>query len=161
MGSFHRLAAFYSSLPCDSDDWRPAEMVERCRTCSACRQACPAGAIPEDRFLLHAERCLVFHNEKPARVPFPGWIQPSWHHCLVGCMICQQACPENRQVLDFVREETVFSEEETRLLLEGVEPDDLPAETAGKLRSADLADMTELLPRNLRALLNAKGRKRS
>jgi len=161
MGSFHRLAAFFSSLPYESDDWRLPEMLERCRVCSACRRACPTGAIGEDRFLLYAERCLVFHNEKPARVPFPQWIQPDWHHCLVGCMICQQACPENREMLDFICEETAFSEDEIRLLLDGVGLDDLPAETAGKLRSADLVDLLDVLPRNLRALLDAEGQEDS
>jgi len=154
MGSFHRLVSFFSTLPCDSDDWRLPETMERCRTCSACLTACPTGAIGEDRFLLHAERCLVFHNEKPDQAPFPEWIQPAWHHCLVGCMFCQQACPENREVLDFIREEMSFSEEETRLLMDGAGLEEMPAETGEKLRSADLAGLLEALPRNLRALLD-------
>jgi epoxyqueuosine reductase len=157
MGSFHRLSTFFTSLSCDRDGWQPPEMLERCETCSACHGTCPSGAIGEDRFLLHAERCIVFHNEKPAHVPFPDWIRPSWHNCLVGCMICQQVCPENQEVLDFVREGTTFSEEETRLLVDGVGLETLPAETAEKLGAADLAGLLDVLPRNLRALLVENG----
>lgn len=54
---------------------------------AACLIECPTGAIGKDRFLLHAERRLVFHNERPAGVPFPDWIDPAWHNALFGCTI--------------------------------------------------------------------------
>jgi epoxyqueuosine reductase len=153
MGSFLRLSVFFSTLPCDRDNWQDPRMLERCETCTACRKTCPSGAITEDRFLLQAERCIVYHNEKPSQVPFPEWISPDWHNCLVGCMICQRICPENKSFLGYIREEATFSETETGLLLKAVPLEDLPAETAEKLRSADLVGMLEELPRNLRALL--------
>jgi epoxyqueuosine reductase len=159
MGSFHRLTAFFSSLPCRRDDWRAPEMLARCERCAACRKACPSGAIAEDRFLLRAERCIVFHNEKPSAVPFPDWMHPSWHNSVVGCMLCQQVCPENREVLDFTREETTFTESETGLLLKGVPAEKLPAETAEKLRSSDLVELLDVLPRNLQALLDRSSRR--
>jgi hypothetical protein len=55
---------------------------------------CPTAAIKPDQFLLHAEYCLTFHNEK--RGEFPEWIGTPAHHCLVGCMRCQIICPENK-----------------------------------------------------------------
>jgi len=96
MGSFHLLFAFYSDLPCEQDDWRKMKVLERCSNCRACVIKCPTGAIGEDRFLLHAERCLSFFNEKPADVPFPAWIDPSWHNSIYGCMTCQRYCPEDK-----------------------------------------------------------------
>lgn len=32
LGSFHRLAAFYSDLPCPEDSWQEQQMLEKCQT---------------------------------------------------------------------------------------------------------------------------------
>jgi epoxyqueuosine reductase len=151
MGSFHRLAAFFSDIPCAYDDWQEARMMERCQTCSACIHACPSGAITPERFLLRAEKCIVFHNEGDD--PFPTWLDPSWHNCLVGCLHCQRACPEDRDFLGWIEEGAEFSEEETGLLLESNSQGALPPETVEKLEQWDLAGLLEVLPRNLRILL--------
>jgi epoxyqueuosine reductase len=128
-------------------------MMEACQKCQACQRACPTGAINTDRFLLHAERCLTFRNEKPGEVPFPDWVVPSWHNCLVGCMHCQRVCPENKELRDTVVGDYVFSEEETRLLLERVPQEHLPSETLTRLEQLDLIELLDIIPRNLSALL--------
>jgi epoxyqueuosine reductase len=163
LGSFHRLVVFYSDLPCDpsagsGDDWREPEMMERCEKCIACLRHCPAGAITSERFLLHAERCITFHNEQPSDVPFPAWFDASWHNCLVGCLHCQSICPENRDFLAWVEEGAEFSSEETTLLVEGVPLDQLPAETIRKLEQSDLVGLLDSLPRNLQLLLESSER---
>jgi epoxyqueuosine reductase len=155
-GSFARLSVFYSDLPCHQDDWQEARMLDRCQDCSACLNSCPTGAISPDRFLLRAERCTTFHNEMPAERPFPDWIDPSSHHCLVGCLHCQRVCPENREVLDWVEDGAEFSSEETELLLQGVEFDLLPPAMAEKLERWDLTQLLELFPRNLEVLLDSR-----
>lgn len=149
MGSFLQLAAFYSDLPCKKDNWQEARMMKSCQNCYACRQNCPTGAIPSDRFLLHAERCISFHNERKGDVPFPSWIDRSWHNCLVGCMHCQRVCPQNREFIQWIEEKEEFSQEETVLLLEGVLRDQLPVTTMRKLESLDLLEDTDILARNL------------
>jgi epoxyqueuosine reductase len=68
-------------------------------------------------------------------------------------MHCQVVCPENKKVLGWVEQGAEFSSEETRLLMEGISLDRLPAETVRKLKESDLADMVDSLPRNLRVLL--------
>jgi epoxyqueuosine reductase len=153
LGSFHRPVALISDLPCPEDTWQEARMMERCQTCQACIRACPTGAITAERFLLHAERCLTFRNEKPGSVPFPAWVDPAWHNCLVGCMICQRVCPENKEVLGWIEEGAEFSQEETALLLEGVPSDQLPDALTEKLAQWDLVDLLDILPRNLGAFL--------
>ncbi|MDI7274488.1 MAG: 4Fe-4S double cluster binding domain-containing protein [Anaerolineae bacterium] len=150
-GTFHRLVAFWSDLPPADDPWQEALMLERCQDCSACRRQCPTGAIGEDRFLLHAERCLTFHNEDASAIP--EWVDSSWHHAIVGCMRCQLACPENREHRDWIEDGPEFSAEETELLLRGIAADQLPAETASKLESVDLVDYQDVLARNLRLAL--------
>ena len=157
MGSFFQLVAVYSDMPCREDTWREARMMKQCENCQACRLSCPTGAISSDRFLLHAERCIVFHNEKKGDVPFPTWIDPSWHNCLYGCLHCQRVCPEDRHFMNWIVEKGEFSQEETELLLRRRLLDHLPSTTLEKLRNLDLADPDSLdnLPRNLRVFFGS------
>ena len=157
MGSFHQLVAFYSDLPCQEDHWQELRMMESCQKCSACLCYCPTGAITADRFLLRAERCLTFLNEKPGDVSFPTWLDPSWHECLVGCLHCQRECPQNQDFLEWVEEGEEFSAEETALLLQGAALERLPAATVEKLQRCDLVDVLDVIPRNLGVLLDQGG----
>jgi epoxyqueuosine reductase len=154
MGSFLRLATFFSDLPPETDHWQEPAMLPRCESCRSCARACPTSAIPSGRFLLHTERCLVFHNERPGSIPFPGWIDPAAHGCLVGCLECQRACPVNRQFLGLVQEVGKFTEEETALLLDAVPQEKMPPDLVEKLRRTDLLFQFEILSRNLRAVLS-------
>jgi epoxyqueuosine reductase len=151
MGSFLQLVAFYSDLPCIKDTWREKQMMKLCQKCQACRRAYPTAAISSDRFLLHAERCISYHNERKGDVPFPSWIDPSWHNCLYGCLHCQRVCPVDKPFLNWVGEKEEFTQEETELLLRGQFSNGLPSLTLEKLKRLDLADSDSLdnLPRNL------------
>ena len=149
MGSFFQTIAFHSDLPCTEDTWREPRMMDRCQTCEACLIKCPTGAITSERFLLRTERCIVFHNERSRDYPFPAWIDPASHNCVMGCMLCQQFCPEDKPFLDCFGGNEEFSHEETSLLLAGASPDRLPAATAKKLERLELLDSLDVLPRNL------------
>ena len=151
MGSFHRLMAFYSDLPCEQDHWQESIMLEDCENCSVCLNSCPTGAINSKRFLLRAEKCLTFLNESSG--DFPEWLNPSWNECLVGCLRCQRVCPQNRDLLDWIQPGAEFSKEETTLLLDGAPLEKLPAETMKKLERLDMMGYHDVLPRNLRVLL--------
>jgi len=155
MGSFFQLVAVFSDMPCRDDAWREARMMKRCEGCQACQRSCPTGAISSDRFLLHAERCISFLNERKGDVPFPSWMDPSWHNCLYGCLRCQRVCPEDLRFMNWIVEKEEFSQAETELILKGQSLDRLPSATLGKLKNLDLADQESLdnLPRNLRVLL--------
>ena len=153
MGSFHRLFTFYSDFPYEQDNWQELRMMDLCKECSACIRACPTGAISEDRFLLHAENCLTYHNEHPADVPFPAWIDPSWHNCLVGCMHCQKVCPANKKVINWIEPGPTFSEEETKLLVSGTTVENLPDETRSKVKKHNLDYYLFVYPRNLSVIL--------
>jgi len=155
MGSFHRLAAFFSDLPCAEDTWREPAALETCDSCRACVSNCPTGAISAERFVIDAARCLTLHNEEPSRVPFPDWIGPSAHGCLVGCLRCQSVCPENAGILPFLREGESFNEAETGLLADDTPVERLPPDLTGKLRHSGLSDYVGVIARNLRALLRA------
>jgi epoxyqueuosine reductase len=152
LGSFHRLKAFLSDIPATEDSWAESEMMEQCRTCSACVKKCPTNAILSDRFLIRAERCLTFHNERQAE--FPDWINPAWHNCLIGCMVCQLACPANKGLRDWFVEGEKFTEEETELLWKGISSDRLPQSTAAKVERLGLLEDVGLVSRNLKVLLS-------
>ncbi len=153
MGSFHRLTAFASDLPCpEGESWHDLALLDRCRRCTACIRRCPTGAVTREREMVRAERCLSYFNERPPG--FPGWIEPGWHHCLVGCMACQLPCPENLAFRGRAEDRGEFSEEETALLLEPSAPEGLPPALAHKLERLGLLRYRAVLPRNLRALLD-------
>lgn len=153
MGSFMRLTAVYSDAPCRKDQWQETQIMDRCENCDLCQRACPTGAISKDRFLLRAERCITYHNEKKSDVPFPDWIKSSWHNSIVGCMTCQRACPENAKYLHGVGETAKFTKEETCLLLMGTPREQLPVSTTKKMQVLSLTDYYDKLPRNLSVLL--------
>ena len=149
LGSFFQPTIFYSDLPVEDDIWSEPRRMARCQSCKACLLKCPTGAIAEDRFLLHAERCLVFHNERAATHPFPSWIDTTVHNSFMGCMICQQYCPEDKPFLDWFEGDEEFSEEETALLLGGVARDQISKEMYQKLDRLEVLDDLDKFPRNL------------
>ncbi len=157
LGSFQQLAAYYTDMPCEEDSWQEPTMMQACENCDLCRRACPTAAIPSDRFLLRAELCISYHNEKEGNIPFPSWMDPSWHNCIEGCMRCQRACPVDKQFLNRVEDEEEFSEEETAMLLEGTPREKLPEETVRKLTHLDILDDIGILPRNLGAFFKKQG----
>jgi len=153
MGSFMRLTAVYSDMPCKKDDWQKPQELDRCAECALCSKACPTGAISPDNFLLKAERCLTYYNEKKGNIPFPEWMKKPWHNCVVGCMLCQAACPENKQFLTRIGETVELDEAETKLLLKGASPTQISSSLMNKLKLLSIADYLYELPRNLSVLL--------
>ncbi len=154
LGSFYRLVAFVSDIPGTGDSWGKPQIMSDCSQCDACAQACPTGAIGSDRFLLHAERCITFHNER--QMEFPAWLNPSWHNCLVGCMVCQKVCPANKAFRKGVAEGPVFSETETAAILQGNSRDLLPPGAVQKLEGLDMIEYANVLGRNLGVLVKKR-----
>ena len=72
-------------------------------------------------------------------------------------MDCQLACPENKPFWGWIEGREEFSEEETALFLQAVEREELSDETLAKLERLDIVADLGILPRNLRALLIARG----
>jgi len=151
MGSYHRLTAFASDLPCIHDSWQKRQILDRCSKCKACLHNCPTGAISGDRFLIKAERCLTYFNERSG--PFPDWIDPKSHNSIVGCMRCQNICPENKKYKSAQVQDTIFSERETSLILKGSPFEKLPEVLQRKISDLGIKRYYKQFPRNIRVLV--------
>jgi epoxyqueuosine reductase len=151
MGSFARLEAFYTDYVFPNDDWQEKKPLERCARCTLCMNACPTRCIPSERFLVHADQCLTYFNE--FEDPFPPWVKPRWHNALVGCLRCQEVCPENRAVVHPREEGVTFSETETDLILQGTPKEQLPPGLVSKLQGLNMDEYIPVLPRNLGVLI--------
>jgi epoxyqueuosine reductase len=150
-GSFVMLSAFVTDMPCQDDTWRQARRMDSCADCTICLERCPTGAIATGRQVIDASRCLTNLNESHVDA-FPQWLDGTAHHCIVGCMRCQAACPKNAALLNNLSEPIDFDDGETALLLENREYDSLPQALQEKLVSVGLKVYYPVLPRNLKAL---------
>ena len=151
MGSFCRLVAFYSDVPCEEDNWQQYKLLERCDNCTLCLNNCPTGSITPGRFLIQAENCLGFLNENNPEFPYWVKLQPDWPNALIGCMSCQSICPENRPYLQNIICGPSFSEEETGCILQNMPWEKLSPATKSKLEEIKWA--YPLLVGNLDALI--------
>jgi len=152
LGSYLMLAACATDAPPPAGaTWDEPLQLDRCERCSACLRACPSQAIRPDRFLLQTDRCLTTVNEDEA--PFPPWVDPAWHHCAVGCLRCQQACPENAGVELRIAPAEVFDEAESAAILAATPAEELGAATRQKLARCGLDYSPALIARNLHALI--------
>lgn len=153
-GSYHQLVGCATDAelgPAPTARRSGPELCAECEKCTACRRGCPTGAIGEDRILLHAERCLTYFNEFPG--PWPVWLQAEVHHCLVGCLVCQQVCPQNAGLLRFETLPEVIPADETARILRGAADDYLQWERVkARLEATGLVGYETVISRNLRAL---------
>ena len=148
MGSFLQLVTFFSEIPC-SETLERSKIMELCKSCDLCQRACPTHAISKKRFLLFAEKCITFHNERDGSYAFPDWIERKWHNSIIGCMHCQTVCPANKNLKKKIGIEEYFSEEETKALLNNPKKGDLSNSTLEKLKRLNLADYLSSISRNL------------
>lgn len=66
----------------------------RCKGCVRCAAACPVGAIRGDGSIA-LDRCL---RALPEGEPLPLYARPLIGASLMGCDICQDACPRNAHI---------------------------------------------------------------
>lgn len=152
-GSYHRLTAFLTDIEVEDGSWGEKGVLPGCKTCRKCLDACPTQAILEDRFLIRAERCITYLNERASDRPFPYWVGEKAHNALVGCMICQRVCPYDKGALRDFKEGVTLSEQETAFLLGELNDQSLAIEVDNKLAKVGL-DRT-IFPRNLKVLMDS------
>lgn len=86
-GSFMFLGEILTDMELIYDE--PADNL--CKTCTACLDACPVGAL-EEPGVLNATKCISYLTlEHRSELPE----QTNLHGYLAGCDLCQTACPYN------------------------------------------------------------------
>lgn len=151
MGSHFRLMGFYLNIQAKVDSWNDLRMLERCKTCTNCIKICPTKCIAKDRFLIRAERCLTYFNESEKN--FPSWIKKEWHNALVGCMKCQEVCPENKNFTGKSEVDFYFNEIETTKILKNKSLAGLEDKTIKKFQDLGFENDVFIISRNLEALI--------
>lgn len=149
MGSFFRLAAYYSDLPAEGDNWQGHAVSPRCQDCGICLSHCPTGCLAPGRY--DVSRCLSLLSKEP--FDFPDWVDNRWHNAIIGCRVCQLSCPLNLEIVRHGAIGESFDEGESRSLLDGVPFKLLDPATRNKLERFHLDGYYDILPRNLRLLM--------
>ena len=90
IGSFFFLGILVVNIDLDYD--KPAEK-DNCGTCRLCINACPTGAINNDR-TINCTNCIAFQTLE-AKSPIPDEIIVKLEGRAFGCDRCQEVCPWN------------------------------------------------------------------
>lgn len=92
-GSFFLIGEILTSLSLEGAALEP--LPDFCGQCRRCIEACPTGAILEDR-RLDARRCISFLTIESRELP-PAHLRDGIGDWLFGCDICQSVCPWNQK----------------------------------------------------------------
>jgi len=132
-GSFFFLGELLLDLDLEADE---PFASDRCGTCRACIEACPTGAIVQER-VLDSNRCISYLT-----IELKGEIPAEWHDAIgemiYGCDVCQDVCPWNVRFARDLREpafrarELIAEKDPRTLALEILAMDDVALRAALK-----------------------------
>ena len=92
-GSFFFLAELIIDMELDYDQEFKSD---HCGSCTRCIDACPTGAIQDDR-TLNASQCITYFTiELKNNYDIPEEMKGKFEDWIFGCDICQDVCPWNR-----------------------------------------------------------------
>ncbi len=95
-GSWIALVAVVTNARLEPAEVSPKDI---CGKCQRCIEACPTGAIYEP-YKQDPLRCrtTIFHPKNQDMGEIADSLREKMGHWLIGCEICQDACPRNRKV---------------------------------------------------------------
>jgi epoxyqueuosine reductase len=91
-GSFFFIATLIVDLPLDYD---APFALDYCGTCRRCIDACPTGAILDDR-VVDGSKCISYFTIELKDQLIPGEMKDKFQNWMFGCDTCQDVCPWNR-----------------------------------------------------------------
>ena len=161
LGSFYRLTAFVSDLPCPEMPWHEIHRMPECENCKACQNNCPTCCIDENRSIIDATKCLTYHNEAASLLP--DQIPSNAHNALIGCLRCQLTCPQNRKYIRYQELNNIWNDRDVEVLLSAGSFSELPESMRQSFSKYDVTnysyDITDsplnTIQRNLSLLLQS------
>jgi epoxyqueuosine reductase len=91
-GSFFFIATLITDLELRYDD---PVAKDYCGSCRRCIEACPTGAIGEQR-VIDGSHCISYFTIELKDQLMPDSMQGKFQDWMFGCDICQDVCPWNR-----------------------------------------------------------------
>ena len=110
IGSFIFLGEIVTSAELLYDN---ASSRDRCGTCNLCTEACPTGAICDDR-TIDARRCISYLTIEH-KGDLPEEFSGKTGNMIFGCDRCQEVCPWNKKALPYTDRELFPEHDITRL----------------------------------------------
>lgn len=105
-GSWIFLAEIITNLEIESSDPRLIRHGT-CGTCKKCMDACPTGAIVEER-VVDSTKCISYLTiERPSDIPED--LAAKIGDRIFGCDVCQEVCPHNYQRQKLTKHEAFLS----------------------------------------------------
>lgn len=153
LGSYVMLSAFYTDVSMHGQCLHDYSVLERCLDCRLCVDNCPTGCITEDAFLIEADRCFTYMNEKTDT--FDDLMARYRTGTLLGCNECQNICPCNKEFVKMREGPVYFRTDETRGFLNNTSFSDIPASTASKIADLGLEEYYIHIQKNLKSLLKS------
>ena len=91
-GSFFFIATLITDLELQYDD---AFTGDYCGTCTKCIEACPTGAI-QDNKVVNGSQCISYYTIELKELMIPVEMKGKFSNWMFGCDVCQDVCPWNR-----------------------------------------------------------------
>lgn len=88
---------FLSEVVCNAELQPDQPGFDQCGTCALCIEACPTGALVDDR-VLDASRCISYLTIE-LKDSVPGTLREAVGRYVYGCDICQEVCPWNADAI--------------------------------------------------------------
>lgn len=110
-GSWLFLAELALELDAETlgvNDKIPLHFKEHCGTCRACLDACPTGAIVEEK-TVDARLCISYLTIE-LKTAIPEHLRSGMGNWIFGCDLCQRVCPWNNTAMPNPEMETTFSQ---------------------------------------------------
>lgn len=149
-GSYFRTRAFLTDIELREDNWHEVKQNPKCHSCTICINSCPNQLISKGDYLIDAGKCLTFPNEISG--DFPSWVKPAWHNALVGCMKCQDNCPNNIEHHKDIQVISTLTKEHVSDIFQNTNFNELQIDTKDTIRAFEFDDYYDVFKRNLEAV---------
>ncbi|ERJ13003.1 tRNA epoxyqueuosine(34) reductase QueG [Haloplasma contractile] len=117
-GTYFYLGLLITDLPLEEESYtNQDELVDLCKDCNLCVNACPTDALTGDK-RLDAKKCMSYLTQAKEEIDEP--FIKKFQKYIYGCDICQIVCPHNKKI-----EKTDIHELFTPTGNEKVNPDEL------------------------------------